>query len=57
MQSEMDKITIEVLVRFGNLTEEADKRGKRVENAREHLGAAQVTNTELEVELRRVKIQ
>lgn len=57
MQSEMDKITIKVLVRFGNLTEEADKRGKRVENAREHLGAAQVTNTELEVELRRLKIQ
>ena len=47
----------EALERVGSLSEEADKSGKRAENAREQLGAAQVTNTELEGELRRLKVQ
>ncbi|KAF8101830.1 hypothetical protein N665_0201s0143 [Sinapis alba] len=57
MQSEKDKAIAEALERLGSLTEEADKSGKRAENAREQLGAAQVTNTELEAELRRLKVQ
>ncbi|KAJ0258899.1 Interactor of constitutive active ROPs 2 [Hirschfeldia incana] len=57
VQSEKDKAIAEALERLGSLTEEADKSGKRAENAREQLGAAQVTNTELEAELRRLKVQ
>ncbi|KAJ4891805.1 hypothetical protein Rs2_31553 [Raphanus sativus] len=57
VQSEKDKAVAEALERLGSLTEEADKSGKRAENAREQLGAAQVTNTELEGELRRLKVQ
>ncbi|KAG2326577.1 hypothetical protein Bca4012_035530 [Brassica carinata] len=57
LRSEKDKAIAEALERLGSLTEEADKSGKRAENAREQLGAAQVTNTELEAELRRLKVQ
>ncbi|CAH8361330.1 unnamed protein product [Eruca vesicaria subsp. sativa] len=57
MQSEKDKAIAEALEKLGSLTEEADKSVKRAENAREQLGAAQVTNTELEAELRRLKVQ
>ncbi|CAH2058945.1 unnamed protein product [Thlaspi arvense] len=57
MQSEKNKAIDEALARLRSLTEEADKSGKRAENATEQLGAAQVTNTELEAELRRLKVQ
>ncbi|CAL9235843.1 unnamed protein product [Arabidopsis halleri] len=57
MQSEKNKAIDEALAKLGSLTEEADKSGKRAENATEQLGAAQVTNTELEAELRRLKVQ
>ncbi|XP_023639522.1 interactor of constitutive active ROPs 2, chloroplastic isoform X2 [Capsella rubella] len=57
MQSEKNKVINEALAKLGSLTEEADKSGKRAENATEQLGAAQVTNTELEAELRRLKVQ
>ncbi|KFK36598.1 hypothetical protein AALP_AA4G144500 [Arabis alpina] len=57
MQSEKNKAIDEALVRLGSLTEEVDKSGKRAENATEQLGAAQVTNTELEAEMRRLKVQ
>ncbi|KAL1210009.1 Interactor of constitutive active ROPs 2 [Cardamine amara subsp. amara] len=57
VQIEKSKAIDEALARLGSLTEEADKSGKRAENATEQLGAAQVTNTELEAELRRLKVQ
>ncbi|XP_010505269.1 PREDICTED: interactor of constitutive active ROPs 2, chloroplastic-like [Camelina sativa] len=57
MQSEKNKVINEALENLRSLTEEADKSGKRAENATEQLGAAQVTNTELEAELRRLKVQ
>lgn len=57
IQSEKNKAIDEALAKLGSLTEEADKSGKRAENATEQLGAAQVTNTELEAELRRLKVQ
>ncbi|XP_010516954.1 PREDICTED: interactor of constitutive active ROPs 2, chloroplastic-like [Camelina sativa] len=57
MQSEKNKVINEALEKLRSLTEEADKSGKRAENATEQLGAAQVTNTELEAELRRLKVQ
>lgn len=57
MQSEKNQLINEALAKLGSMTEEADKSGKRAENATEQLGAAQVTNTELEAELRRLKVQ
>uniref|UniRef100_A0A1J3D1J2 Interactor of constitutive active ROPs 2, chloroplastic n=1 Tax=Noccaea caerulescens TaxID=107243 RepID=A0A1J3D1J2_NOCCA len=57
MQSEKNELINEALAKLGSMTEEADKSGKRAENATEQLGAAQVTNTELEAELRRLKVQ
>ncbi|CAN8316798.1 unnamed protein product [Cochlearia groenlandica] len=56
-QIEKNNAIDEALARLRSLTEEADKSRKRAENATEQLGAAQVTNTELEAELRRLKVQ
>ncbi|KAF8098020.1 hypothetical protein N665_0276s0021 [Sinapis alba] len=57
VQSEKNKAIDDALERLESLKEEADKSGKRAENAIEQLGAAQVSNTELEAELRRLKVQ
>ncbi|CAH8390729.1 unnamed protein product [Eruca vesicaria subsp. sativa] len=57
VQSEKNKAMDEALERLESLKEEADKNGNRAENATEQLEAAQVTNTELEGELRRLKVQ
>ncbi|KAF3514846.1 hypothetical protein F2Q69_00001787 [Brassica cretica] len=60
LRSEMEKVQSEknkALERVESLKEEADKSAKRGEKAIEELGAAQVSNTELEGELRRLKVQ
>ncbi|KAH0932773.1 hypothetical protein HID58_009890 [Brassica napus] len=60
LRSEMEKMRSEknkALERVESLKEEADKSVKRGEKAMEELGAAQVSNTELEGELRRLKVQ
>ncbi|KAL0844420.1 hypothetical protein Bca101_017666 [Brassica carinata] len=57
VQREKNKAMDEALERLESLKEEADKSGKRAENATEQLEAAQVSNTELEAELRRLKVQ
>ncbi|XP_018476826.2 interactor of constitutive active ROPs 2, chloroplastic isoform X2 [Raphanus sativus] len=57
VQREKNKALDEALERLESLKEEADKSGKRAENATEQLGAAQVSKTELEAELRRLKVQ
>ncbi|KAJ0262197.1 Interactor of constitutive active ROPs 2 [Hirschfeldia incana] len=57
VQSEKNKSMDEALERLERLKEEADKSGKRAENATEQLEAAQVSNTEIEAELRRLKVQ
>ncbi|KAL1209907.1 Interactor of constitutive active ROPs 2 [Cardamine amara subsp. amara] len=59
LRSEMENVQSEKskAIDEESLTEEADKSGKRAENATEQLGAAQVTIIELEAELRRLKVQ
>ncbi|CAG7880683.1 unnamed protein product [Brassica rapa] len=60
LRSEMEKMRSDknkALERVESLKEEADKSVKRGEKAMEELGAAQVSNTELEGELRRLKVQ
>ncbi|GKV30158.1 hypothetical protein SLEP1_g39007 [Rubroshorea leprosula] len=47
----------EALMKLGHLTEEADKSSRRAARVTEQLDAAQATNTELEAELRRLKVQ
>ncbi|XP_044465375.1 interactor of constitutive active ROPs 2, chloroplastic-like isoform X1 [Mangifera indica] len=47
----------EALMKVGYLTEEADKSSRRAAHVTEQLDAAQVANTELEAELRRLKVQ
>lgn len=47
----------EALMKVDYLTEEADKSCRRAERVTEQLDAAQVANTELETELRRLKVQ
>ncbi|KAK3227654.1 hypothetical protein Dsin_007516 [Dipteronia sinensis] len=47
----------EALMKVGYLTEEADKSSRRAARVTEQLDAAQATNTELETELRRLKVQ
>ncbi|KAK0584061.1 hypothetical protein LWI29_007037 [Acer saccharum] len=47
----------EALMKVGYLTEEADKSSRRATRVTEQLDAAQATNTELETELRRLKVQ
>ncbi|KAJ8899789.1 hypothetical protein K2173_019489 [Erythroxylum novogranatense] len=47
----------EALMKLGYLTEEADKNSRRAERVAEQLDAAQATNTELEAELRKLKVQ
>ncbi|XVF55425.1 hypothetical protein PTKIN_Ptkin06aG0034900 [Pterospermum kingtungense] len=47
----------EALMKLGYLTEEADKSSRRATHLTEQLDAAQAANTELEVELRRLKVQ
>ncbi|XP_052174724.1 interactor of constitutive active ROPs 2, chloroplastic-like [Diospyros lotus] len=47
----------EALLKLGYLTEEADKSSRRAAQVTEELDAAQTSNSELEVELRRLKVQ
>ncbi|KAL5135296.1 Interactor of constitutive active ROPs 2, chloroplastic [Glycine soja] len=47
----------EALTKLGSITEEADKSNKRVVQVTEQLDAAQAANSELEAELRRLKVQ
>ncbi|OMO72564.1 VHS domain-containing protein [Corchorus capsularis] len=47
----------EALMKLGYLTEEADKSSRRAARVTEQLDAAQTANTELEAELRRLKVQ
>lgn len=47
----------EALMKLGYATEEADKSNRRVARVTEQLDAAQAANSELEAELRRLKVQ
>ncbi|XP_039042113.1 interactor of constitutive active ROPs 2, chloroplastic-like [Hibiscus syriacus] len=47
----------EALMKLGYLTEEADKSSRRAARATEQLDAAEEANTEMEAELRRLKVQ
>lgn len=47
----------EALMKVGYLTEEADKSSRRAARVTEQLDATQAANTELEAELRRLKVQ
>ncbi|XP_010667243.1 interactor of constitutive active ROPs 2, chloroplastic isoform X2 [Beta vulgaris subsp. vulgaris] len=47
----------EVLMKLGCVTEEANKSSQRAARAAEQLDAAQTANSELEAELRRLKVQ
>ena len=47
----------EALMKLGCITEEADKSNRRVARVTEQLDAAQAANSELEAELRRLKVQ
>ncbi|XP_011004177.1 PREDICTED: interactor of constitutive active ROPs 2, chloroplastic-like isoform X2 [Populus euphratica] len=47
----------EALMKLGYLTEEADKSSRRAARVTEQLDAAQAANTEMEAELRRLKVQ
>ncbi|KAJ1398485.1 putative interactor of constitutive active ROPs 2, chloroplastic-like [Sesbania bispinosa] len=47
----------EALMKLGYITEEADKSNRKVARVTEQLDAAQVANSELEAELRRLKVQ
>lgn len=47
----------EALMKLGYLTEEADKSTRKVERVTEQLDAAQAANSEMEAELRRLKVQ
>ncbi|XP_038701429.1 interactor of constitutive active ROPs 2, chloroplastic-like [Tripterygium wilfordii] len=47
----------DALIKLGHLTEEADKSSRRAERVTEQLDAAQAANTELEAEMRRLKVQ
>ncbi|RDX58319.1 Interactor of constitutive active ROPs 2, chloroplastic, partial [Mucuna pruriens] len=47
----------EALMKLGCITEEADKSNRRVAQVTEQLDASQAANSELEAELRRLKVQ
>ncbi|XAR59792.1 hypothetical protein NMG60_11015764 [Bertholletia excelsa] len=47
----------EALIKVGYMTEEADKSNKRAARVAEQLAAAQAANSEIEAELRRLKVQ
>ncbi|XP_054793965.1 interactor of constitutive active ROPs 2, chloroplastic-like isoform X2 [Prosopis cineraria] len=47
----------EALIKLGHITEEADRSNRRVALVTEQLDAAQAANSELEAELRRLKVQ
>ncbi|XP_002525180.2 interactor of constitutive active ROPs 2, chloroplastic isoform X1 [Ricinus communis] len=47
----------EALMKLGHLTEEVDKNSRKAARATEQLDAAQAANTEMEAELRRLKVQ
>ncbi|KAJ7977006.1 Interactor of constitutive active ROPs [Quillaja saponaria] len=47
----------EALMKLGYITEEADKSNRRVVRVTEQLDAAQAANSEMEAELRRLKVQ
>ena len=47
----------EAMMKLGGVTEEADKNGRRAARAAEQLEAAQAMNSEMEAELRRLRVQ
>lgn len=47
----------DALMKVGYLTEEADKNSRRAERMSEQLDAAQAANSEMEAEMRRLKVQ
>ncbi|XP_009797643.1 interactor of constitutive active ROPs 2, chloroplastic-like [Nicotiana sylvestris] len=47
----------EALIKLGDLTEEADRSSRKVARVTEELDAAQTANSEMETELRRLKVQ
>ncbi|XP_050235504.1 interactor of constitutive active ROPs 3 isoform X3 [Mercurialis annua] len=47
----------EALMKLGLMTEEADRRNKKVIRVTEQLDAAQAANSEMEAELRKIKVQ
>lgn len=47
----------EALIKLGDLTEEADKSSRKIAHVTEELNAAQAANSEIETELRRLKVQ
>ncbi|KAK4342982.1 hypothetical protein RND71_038798 [Anisodus tanguticus] len=47
----------EALMKLGDLTEEADKSSRKVTRVTEELDAVQAANSEMETELRRLKVQ
>ncbi|XP_065856986.1 interactor of constitutive active ROPs 2, chloroplastic [Euphorbia lathyris] len=47
----------EALIKLGHLTEEADRSSRRAARVTEQLDAAQAANSEMEAELRRLKVQ
>ncbi|KAK4583375.1 hypothetical protein RGQ29_026219 [Quercus rubra] len=47
----------EALMKLGSLTEEADKSSRRAARVTEQLDAAQAANSEMEAELRKLKVQ
>ncbi|CAN4121591.1 unnamed protein product [Withania somnifera] len=47
----------EALIKLGDLTKEADKSSRKVKRVTEELNATQAANSEIETELRRLKVQ
>ncbi|OIT01292.1 PREDICTED: interactor of constitutive active ROPs 2, chloroplastic-like [Nicotiana attenuata] len=47
----------EALIKLGDLTEEADRSSRKVARVTEELDAAQTANSDMETELRRLKVQ
>lgn len=47
----------EALIKLGDLTEEADKSSRKAKRVTEELNAVQAANSEIETELRRLKVQ
>ncbi|KAL3636206.1 hypothetical protein CASFOL_020753 [Castilleja foliolosa] len=54
---ERSKENDEVLMKIGSLADEAAKSSKKAERVAEELDATQVSNSEMEAELRRLKVQ
>ncbi|KAL6505650.1 hypothetical protein OROHE_023029 [Orobanche hederae] len=55
--TERSKANDEVLIKLSSLTDEALRSSKNAERVAEQLGATQASNSEMEAELRRLKVQ